>query len=64
MIITRMLFAVLLLAVAGCASSRGGRVAAEPAGGSEQIESGQVNVGHGESGIVNYEDVLSDPGPF
>ncbi len=60
----RIFLSAVLVVVAGCASNPGGRAAVAPAGGSEQIESAQVDIGQGVSGLDDYEEMLSNPGPF
>ncbi len=62
--IIRLLAGAVLLVLAGCAAPRGAAAWTAPAGGSEQIESAQVQVGHGQVGTPDYGEVLSDPGPF
>lgn len=56
--------AALLLGICGCASHRGGAPLTASAGGAQQIESAQVQVGHGQSGTTDYQTVISNPGPF
>ncbi len=54
----------LLLGLCACASNPPGARSPEAMGGSERIESAQVQVGYGQSGTPDYRQIISDPGPF
>lgn len=57
--------AILLLVGAGCQSGRVGTSGSVASGGTgETAALGGVGYGHGESGMVDYRQILASPGPF
>jgi len=54
----------LWLGCSACQSGRSGASALAPVGGGSGMEDNATGYGHGESGTMDYQQKLSDPGPF